>query len=356
MKNSMFSKGLTVAVILLFLGLGFQPAIATVEPKGEITFYESRRPINTKSVIFEQLPYEPDESWIFRISDSDVGYRVWDEYWEIHHQPICCIRWWGLSLKNSGEWISCEPEGMVFEIIFWDALLGNPVCTHQVAPKAKGTFLYYNGTKMFYWATGLEPSCDCIPDGWLSIQSIEGPDNCRFYWAGSDDGNLYCYHEGAQNPDCDGDCAFQLGGEGCYMWLWDPMIQCDSVDMNFGKVAPGDVVTGQIYVCNVGEFLTGLEWFIDTENVPGWGTWTFSPASGYGVEEDDCVLVEVSCIITNVTGYYNGTIVIYNAEDSTDFCTIDTSVIVPRTRKSTSYHWLIECFPLLERLLTLLLL
>ena len=60
--------------------------------------------------------------------------------------------------------------------------------------------------------------------------------------------------------------------------------------------------------------------------------------------------------LTDEVGKYNGTLIIYNAHDSIDFCSIDTSVEVARTRTS-SYLWLellLESFPLLERLLTLL--
>jgi hypothetical protein len=313
-------------------------------------FSENSR--KTCSDCYWQPPYEPDESWIFRISDSSLGYRVWDDFWDLEYCPIICIRWWGLGLIDYDNWTSCDPDGMVFEIIFWDSLLGNPVCSYQVTPKAKGTFKFYNESKMFYWSVKLSPSLE-LQEGWVSIQSIQSPNQCYFLWAGSKYGNLNCYQEGATNPDCDGDCAFEIAGEGCYMWVWDPKIQCDSVGMNFGGRSPGVTVVGQIYVCNVGEYYTWMEWFVDTVSAPSWGTWTFSPASGKGVREDDCVLVQVTCKLTENPGSYYGTIIVYNAEDSTDFCIIDTSVIVPRTRASSYlwYEWLLERFPLLERLL-----
>lgn len=303
------------------------------------------------STCYWQPPYETDESWIFRISDSKVGYRVWDEFWDLEYCPIICIRWWGLSLIDFDNWISCDPDGMVFEIIFWDSLLGNPVCSYQLTPKAKGTFKFYNGSKMFYWSVQLSPSLE-LQEGWVSIQCIQSPNQCYFLWAGSKYGNLYCYQEGAPYPDCDGDCAFEIAGEGCYMWVWDPKIQCDSVGMNFGGRGPGATVVGQIYVCNVGEYYTWMDWFVDTVNVPTWGTWTFSPASGKGVREDDCVLIRVTCKLTDIPGSYNGTIIIYNAEDSTDFCIIDTYVKVSREK---SHNVLIWNYPqqlqILERIL-----
>ncbi|KYK21857.1 hypothetical protein AYK21_04410 [Thermoplasmatales archaeon SG8-52-2] len=342
-----------LGVIALFIGFGIQPAIATVEPERKILIDSCRHPIDTKSVIFEQLPYEPHESWIFRISDSDAGYRVWDEFWSLE-ETIHCIDWWGLSLTDPGDFISGNPEEMVFEIIFWDNLLGNPVCTYQVSPHAKGTFIFYNESEMFYWEAPLDPGCD-ISESWVSIQSVETPNKCYFLWAGSDEGNLYCYHEGATIPDQDSDCAYLLGAEGCY--YGDAKIQCESVGMNFGKACPGTTVYGNIYIYNIGDGWVFLDWFVDTINVPSWGTWTFSPSSGLGLNIYDCVIINVSCILTDLKGTYVGTITVYNADDSTDFCEIDTSVEVTRNRASY-YQWLellIEHYPMLGRLLSLLL-
>jgi hypothetical protein len=241
---------------------------------------------------------------------------------------------------------------MVFEIIFWDALLGNPVCVYtQVCSTAVPTGQYYNGMEMYYWEVCLESCCDLIPNGWVSIQNTFSPYECWFLWAGSDDGDHYCYHEGATNPDCDTDCAFELG----FFFVFEPKIQCESVSMNFGKVRPGTKVTGQIYVYNVGDFYSWLDWFIDTVNVPAWGTWTFSPVSGGPVSEGDCDIIDVTCILTNVSGTYNGTIVVYNANDLTEFCEIDISVEVTRIRSKNAFILnLFQRFPLLERLLSLI--
>jgi hypothetical protein len=129
--------------------------------------------------------------------------------------------------------------------------------------------------------------------------------------------------------------------------------------MNFGEVRPGTNVTGQIYVYNVGEFYSWLDWFIDTVNVPAWGAWTFSPASGYNLREYDYaydyVLINVTCVLTSGTGKFNGTIIVYNADDSTEFCEIDTSVEVKRVRSQNAFILnLFRRFPLLERTLTFL--
>jgi hypothetical protein len=122
--------------------------------------------------------------------------------------------------------------------------------------------------------------------------------------------------------------------------------------MNFGKVGPGAKVTGQIYVCNIGDPWSYLEWYIDIANVPAWGNWTFSSSAGNDVKKDDCVIVNVTCILKNLTGSYNGTIVVYNADDSTDFCEIDTSVEISRVRSQNNLIWnLFKQFPFFDRII-----
>ena len=350
MKTSMLSKGLAVAVIILFLSVGIQPATGTVETEEETIVDSSNCSNNVKSVIFEQLPFGPDESWIFRISDADAGYRVWDDFWDITAE-IGCISWWGLSLSDYDNWTSCDPEGMVFEIIVWDALLGNPVCLYQGSPCLRETFEFYNGSKMFYWIARLDPSCDYISDGWVSIQSLQSTNQCWLLWASSDEGDLYCYQEGATAPDGDSDCAFQLTAEGEPAY---PDINCDPVGMNFGKAGPGATVTGQIYVCNNGDAGSYLNWYVDTAAVPDWGTWTFSPAGGTGVAEGDCDIIDVTCVLTEEKGSYNGEITVYNADDSTDYCKIDTSAEVPRARTHNAIWNLLQQFPALYQILEII--
>jgi len=313
-----------------------------------ITVENENTPATTGAVMFDQQPIPPDGAWIFRTSDVGAGYRVWDEYWEIP-EVICDIHWWGLSLVYP--WAACDPDGMVFEIIFWDQLLGNPICTYQVTPTAIATGQFFSGFEMYYWETMLDPCCDLIPNGWVSIQSIQSPNSCWLLWAGSEDGDLYCYQEGSTTPDGDTDCAFQLTAYGEPKY---PKINCDPVGTNWGKQSAGATVTAQIYVCNAGDAGSYLNWYVDTAAVPTWGTWTFSPAAGTGVAEGDCDIVDVTCVLTETTGTYTGEITVYNADDSTDYCKIDCSVEVPRARTHSVIWNLFEQFPALYQILEII--
>ena len=135
-----------------------------------------------------------------------------------------------------------------------------------------------------------------------------------------------------------------------------PKICCDPVGLNFGDEIPvGTTVSGQIYVCNCGDPGSFLNWYVDTTNVPSWGTWTFTPDSGTGVPETGpCAIVNVTCVVTTA-GTYTGDIYVYNADDPTDFCVCTTGGTWPRTTSMNHplLQWLLQQFPLLRNLIGL---
>jgi hypothetical protein len=131
-----------------------------------------------------------------------------------------------------------------------------------------------------------------------------------------------------------------------------PIICCDPIGMNFGDVSAGDTLYGEIHVLSCGDPGSYLNFYVDTnpEELPSWGTWTFSPESGEGVAEGDSVKVDVTCVVTETQGAYSGIITIVNTDNPSDKCVVDTSVNVPRTR---SYYnplilSLLDKFPMLE--------
>jgi hypothetical protein len=135
-----------------------------------------------------------------------------------------------------------------------------------------------------------------------------------------------------------------------------PKICCDPVGLIFGNVSAGSTVNGKIYVCNCGDEGSVLNWYVDTGNLPSWGTWIFTPESGTGIEKDDCVDVDVTCVVTETQGTYSGTITVFNSDDISDKCIVDTSVNVPRVRARYNPFvlWLIEQLPIIEVLFQLL--
>jgi len=216
-------------VLLIAVALIFSTTAVTAETEEQMNpeFIKNTNPNTIKSnnvqpmmgpVLYEQLPYEPDEAWTFTTSDAGAGYRVHDNFPPINEE-ICDIHWWGLSLLYEGGWQNCDPTGMVFEIIFWDSLMGQIMCgPFQVQPEPEFTGVYFADLyEQIYWEVQLEPCCSMPEGGWVSIQSIDSPNGCWFLWAGSEDGDLYSYQEGTEPPELVYDTAFQLTayGEPC---------------------------------------------------------------------------------------------------------------------------------------------
>jgi hypothetical protein len=226
-------KGAVVLLIAVAMIFSTTAVTADTEEQMNPEFLQNTNPktiVNTNvqplmgPVIFEQLPIDENGNWIFRTSAAGPAYRVHDNFPPLEDE-ICDIHWWGLSLVYDNGWADCDPTGMVFEIIFWDSLLGQVICgPYQVQPTATGTGQFFAGFEMQYWETELEPCCSMPEGGWVSIQSIDSPNNCWFLWAGSEDGDLYCYQEGSATPDQDSDCAFQLTKYG------DPCDPCIDVE------------------------------------------------------------------------------------------------------------------------------
>jgi hypothetical protein len=321
--------------------------------------YEGNMIQSAEDPLYTQEPYQPFESWIFMTSHAPVGYRVHDNFPNIAEE-ICDLHWWGLSLVYDGGWQNCDPEGMCFQIIFWDGLLGNPVCTYnEVCPPAVPTGTFYSTFEMFYWETVLDPCCDMsmYQEGWLSIQSYSSQNNCWFLWAGSDDGDHYHYQEGSSDPeDFINDTAFELTPAGPPPV---PAIACSGVGTAFGDVDPGQNVTCQIKVCNDGEPVSFLNWEVDTTNVPTWGTWKFIPEFGTDVLHPNCEVIDVECTITSEEGDYSGTITVINSDDPSDTCsvTVSANVIVPRARTvhSPLFMNLLQQFPALYLIIKIIL-
>jgi hypothetical protein len=226
------------SVLLIAIAMFLSTIVVTanteqIETQMDPSFIKSTNPNPSESpmqptvlgpILFSQLPFEPDESWIFHTSDSGAGYRCFDNFEGIE-EDICDIHWWGLSLVYP--WANCDPTGMLFEIIFWDDLPhfnGNEICKYSnVAPTITPTGKFYSGFEMFFFQYVLTPCCS-LSDGYVSIQSTSSPNGCWLLWSGSDDGDMYGYQEGSTEPDLENDLAFQLTG---YGEPADPLICCD---------------------------------------------------------------------------------------------------------------------------------
>ena len=110
-----------------------------------------------------------------------------------------------------------------------------------------------------------------------------------------------------------------------------PDLDCDG-DLFWIDVEPGSTVIGSIWVENVGEEGSELNWEI--ESYPDWGIWTFDPESGTGLEYIQ--IVDVECVVPDeIEDDLWGEIFIVNLENSSDYCIIDVSLQVKSIDEAT---------------------
>ncbi|UCD14423.1 MAG: PKD domain-containing protein [Thermoplasmatales archaeon] len=126
----------------------------------------------------------------------------------------------------------------------------------------------------------------------------------------------------------------------------EPDLSCDG-SLSWTDVKPGDTVTGNFTVENVGSNGSLLDW--DIVKRPGWGKWTFDPESGEDLTpEDGKVMVNVSVAAPDEkNSEFTGEVKIVNKENSSDFCTIDVSLSTPKNKpfNFNLLSWLFERFP-----------
>ncbi len=144
--------------------------------------------------LFGQIPHGPDDAWSIGTSADTTAftYMIYENYSGVTGE-ICDIHWWGLSLHYDAGWTACDPEGVTFNVAFYEDDGGVPgamVCTYtDLTPTITGTGLFYAGFEMYYWEVlSLDPCCT-LGDGWVSIQSQMNTNDCAFLWHSSPEGD-----------------------------------------------------------------------------------------------------------------------------------------------------------------------
>jgi hypothetical protein len=336
-------------------GLVNNPKIQSDENEVKITEYPG--------YLFMQLPKMP---WEFNpigwTSDASSGFWAYEDFWDIS-SPICDIHWWGKCQKwISGQWHNRKPDGMVFNISFYEdnnGLPGDLVCYYEdVTPEITYTGIYYIldypttpfPMPLYFFEYDLDPCCD-ISTGWVCVKSTYVPSGGWFMWFESWYGNHRFYQniEGMKPIDL----AYILTDREDNPV---PDLECEG-ELRWEEVKPGTNVTGSVKIRNNGDTGSILHCKIDESTIPNWGNWTF--------EANATILtVDVGWITGNVTvtapedknKEFTGKIKVINAQDSTDYCEIDIYLKTPRTR--TKYNNLLlqlfERFPILRHLIGLI--
>jgi len=151
------------------------------------------------------------------------------------------------------------------------------------------------------------------------------------------------------------DCSFRLTGP---YTPPEPDLECQGSGLIYEDQEPGAEGAGQIKVCNYGGEGSKMNWYIDTADVPTWGTWSFAPESGTDVLDGSCDIISVDVVFTDSEGEYNGVLKIYNADNASDYCEVTTSVNIVKPRARTTQHQflinLLEQFPALNLILKII--
>ncbi len=184
-----------------------------VDAKAEPTTGE---PTRAGNVLFEQVPHTPSQSWSFGTSDYNMGYKIYENFWDVAGSTRS-VTWYGLTLYYSGGWYPGDPAGMNFYVDFYsdpasDTSPSDLVQSFDLSPgdiTVTDTGLDYAGFSMYKFDATL-PSTVTLNEGWIAVQSHDDADGDTFMWASSPDGDGYSY-QGGSGPTYD-DRAFTLYG------------------------------------------------------------------------------------------------------------------------------------------------
>jgi C1A family cysteine protease len=105
-----------------------------------------------------------------------------------------------------------------------------------------------------------------------------------------------------------------------------PDLDCYDINLNWDNIAPGSTVTGSFKVRNIGQAGSKLNWSVTS--FPEWGTWSFSPSTGYFLEpEDPPTTVTVTVVAPNAYGQtYSGAVWVRNSDKYVDYCEMPTTL------------------------------
>jgi len=120
--------------------------------------------------------------------------------------------------------------------------------------------------------------------------------------------------------------------------------------LSWTGVEPGSTKTGTIYVENIGEADSELDWEV-SESLD----WvSCSPTSGNNLQPGTTKSITVT---VTASGQGNdarsGTITVENSEDSNDKETFDVNIVTKKSRFRPFYFNILERFPLLQRILNI---
>jgi hypothetical protein len=131
-----------------------------------------------------------------------------------------------------------------------------------------------------------------------------------------------------------------------------PSLSCEG-SLSWADVSPGDTVTGEFTIANVGAAGSELNWEI--QNYPNWGTWTFTPENGVGLTPEDGELtISVEVVApSDKNQNFTGSIRIVNVDNTNNFCDIDAALATPFSYNMPLLQRFINRHPIIAQILGL---
>jgi hypothetical protein len=307
--------------------------------------------------LFKQEPYQSGnpKAECYTSNKGHHKYFVYDDFWDVT-SPIGGVHWWGQSGTYDGLWHICDPEGMIFNIAFYEDDNGYPgqiICEYtNVNPSITPTGIMYEYEghvgefEMRYFEAQLYPQCT-LSEGWISIVSTGSNNGCSFKWGNSPDGNRNSFQTRGEFYQLNEDLAFILTSG-----LPIPDLKCNG-DITWTEVKPSETVISSFTVENNGEMGSLLDWEI--LDYPIWGhDWSFSPSNGSDLKPSDGkVTVEVSVgAHSTQENTWEGEIKIVNKNYVQDFEIIQVSLTTSKTKTiDTLFIRLLDNYPLIYHLI-----
>jgi hypothetical protein len=120
-----------------------------------------------------------------------------------------------------------------------------------------------------------------------------------------------------------------------------PDLACEG-SLTWTDVTPGEIVSGEFEVSNIGEEGSFLDWEVST--YPSWGSWSFNPAFGTGLAAGNLITIDVEVVAPDEQNTeFIGEIRIENIDDPGDFCIIPvlltTRALIPNLICEGELSW-----------------
>jgi len=385
MKEAIFRKGMVLAMICCFIGVGVVPVFGyTIEPyKNEnnnpndkfkgIEYRERNEKIIT-STIWTVTITSPSEGAVC----SGYVYIRWTPggagpILPIYYNVYCCGCAVAIDTQNESYYWNSESASNGPCSITVNLMLDEDLDGHGDILDASDTvhITVYNSNEppvACYDCSDFNPdvdqtvnfdgSCSYDPDGTITdyywhytigggLPVVMGHGKTLSYsW--SEPGNYQVTLEVTDdddNADLETKDVSVQGG--------DADLDC-SGGLAWSMVVPDSLVTGSFTVRNIGYAGSLLDWKV--ESYPSWGDWTFIPSSGNNLKPSNgWITIDVFVVAPDVkSGTFSGEVLVMNEDDSSDYELISVSLSTPKSKLYiTPFLQFLQKYPLIYQLLQL---